>query len=81
MQDLKKKGYLELYRELISVYEDMLSIANRLPWQLRIIHFRLQLMLCGKVHKLRKAMQNFRTPELSRDDRNEIIYSFFPLPR
>lgn len=76
MQDLKKKGYLELYRELIFAYEDMLSIENRLPWQLHIIHFRLQLVLCGKVHKLRKAIQNCRMTELSREDKRKLIELF-----
>jgi hypothetical protein len=76
MQDLKKKSYLELCEALIISYEEMLLIDGKLPWPLRIAHFRLQLILCGKVNKLRKAMQNYRMSELSRDDKkkaNRII--------
>jgi hypothetical protein len=73
MQDLKKKSYLELCEALIIFYEGMLLLDGRLPWPLRIAHSRLQLILCRKVHSLRKATPNFRMPELSRDERRQII--------
>ncbi len=73
MQYLKNKSYLESCRELISFYEKVLAIYGRLPWPLRICYSRFQLLLCKRVHKLRKAIQNFCIHGLSGDDKREII--------
>jgi uncharacterized protein YhhL (DUF1145 family) len=76
MQSEKQQSPLELYPKLLLTYEEMLCIHTNMPLELRIEHFRLQLMLCRNVYNLRKAMQNCYVPDLSRDERKILIKLF-----